>query len=222
MEALFMKKGNIYKDIVYLALGYFLIVWAVQGVGFWRQQQETFSLQLRSQSELTETVVRELEKLPGLYGFMPTVSCKVTLKLEEYTMETVVTGIDLKSYPLEWKTAQREIRKGSAPNLFLGKESFQAFTDKNGNGPGKSQISEWISHYQELDIKLIQDSGQEAGGKISGILEEPSAGIYMDGKQQQEICGESARIMGGVLKIQGKRNMEEAKKILEGSGFLVE
>lgn len=217
-----MKKHNIYKDIVSLALGCFLIVWMVQGVNYWRQQQKTFTFYIQSQTELTESVAKELEKLTGLYEFTPTASCNFTLQLEEYTMETVITGIDLKSYPLKWKLARREIRRGTAPILFLGKDSFQSFTDINGNGPGKSQIAEWISHYHELEVSVTQESGQEMSGKISGILEEPSAGIYMDESQMQEIYGKTTKITGGVVKIQGKQNMEKAREILERSRFLIE
>lgn len=217
-----MKKRNIYKDIVSLALGCILIVWTAQGLNFWKQQQKTFTFQIQSQTEITNAMVKELEKLNGLYEFTPTASCNVTVQLEEYTMETVLTGIELTAFPLKWKSAQQEIRKGASPVLFIGKEAFQGFADVNGNPPGKSQILEWISRYQELEIRMTQESGQELRGKISGILEKPSAGIYMDEGQMQEIYGTFARITGGVLKIQGKQNMEKAREVLESSGFLVE
>ncbi|MEY8392826.1 hypothetical protein D3Z36_02575 [Lachnospiraceae bacterium] len=217
-----MKKRNIYKDIVSLALGCILIVWMAQGLNFWKQQQKTFTFQIQSQTEITNAVVKELEKLSGLYEFTPNASCNVSVQLEEYTMETVLTGIELTACPLKWKAAQKEIQRGAAPILFFGKEAFQGFSDVNGNPPGKRQILEWIARYQELEVRLTQESGQELRGKISGILESPSAGIYMDEGQMQEIYGTFARITGGVLKIKGKQNMEKAREILEGSGFLVE
>ncbi len=106
--------------------------------------------------------------------------------------------------------------------MVFGQEAFQGFADVNGTAPGKSQVLEWISRYQELELNLAQESGQELRGKISGILEEPSAGIYMDWEQMREIYGKSVKITGGVVKIRGKQNMEKAREILEGSGFLVE
>jgi len=220
MEALDMKKRNVYKDLVCFFVVCILIVWAVQGINFLKEQQKTYTFEIQSQRELTESVTEELEKIAGLYEFTPVSSCNLTLQLEEYTMETVITGIDLKSYPLNWKSAQEKFQRGTAPVLFFGAEVFQGFMDMNGNGPGKSQIKEWSSRFQELEVKLIQESGQEIRGKIAGILEEPSAGVYMEEEQLQEVFGNSAKTTGGIVKIQGKQNMEQARKILEEGGFL--
>ncbi len=217
-----MKKRNIYKDIVFLALGLLMVLWTAQGVEFWKQQQETFTFHIQSQTELTESVTEELEKIAGLYEFMPTAVCSMTLKLEEYTMEAQITGIDLKSYPLNFNCVQEKFERGSAPVLFFGRDTFQGFTDINGNMPGQSQISEWSESYQELEVYLTQESGQELRGRICGILKEPSAGIYMDGEQMREVYGKSAKITGGVVKIKGKQKMEHAAEILKDSGFAVE
>lgn len=222
MEALVMKKRNIYKDLVCFFVVCILIVWTVQGINFLKEQQKTYCFEIQSQRELTKSVIEKLEKITGLYEFTPVSSCNLTLQLEEYTMETVITGIDLKSYPLNWQSAQEKFQRGTAPVLFFGAEAFQGFADINGNGPGKSQIKEWLRRYQELEVKLVQESGPEIRGKIAGILKEPPAGIYMDAGQLQEVYGNSAKVTGGIVKIQGKQNMEKARKILEEGGFLVE
>lgn len=217
-----MTQRNIYKNIVFVALGCILAAWLVKGISFWKHQQKTFVCTVQSGAELTEDVVKEMDKITGLYEFTPTASCTISLRLEEYTMEAVLTGINLDFYPLEWKAAETEIRKGNAPLLFFGKNAFQGFVDSNGNSPGKSQILEWIDHYQELDLVLTEEDGRVKRGKISGILEEPESGIYMDGGQMQEIYGALAKVTGGCMKIQGQRNMDKAKEILEQGGFQVE
>lgn len=217
-----MEKRNIYKDLVCFFVAFILIVWTVQGINFLKDQRKTYSFEIQSQRELTESVTEELKKIAGLYEFTPVSSCNLTLQLEEYTMEKVITGIDLKSYPLHWKSAQEKFQRGTAPVLFFGSEAFLGFADMNGNGPGKSQIKEWSRRFQELEVKLIQESGQEIKGKIAGILEEPSAGIYIEAGQLQALYNNSVKITGGVVKIQGKQNMEKARKILEEGGFLIE
>lgn len=217
-----MRERNIYKNIVYLALGCILITWLSKGIHFWKQQQKTFVCVVQSETGLTESVVKEMEKITGLYEFIPISFCTVSVRLEEYTMETELTGIDLASYPLQWKEAEPELKRGGAPLLFFGKDAFQGFVDSNGNGPGKSQILEWIDRYQELELCLTEENGQIKKGKIAGILEDPGSGIYMDRLQMQELYGTFADTKGGCMKIQGQRNLERAKESLEQGGFLLE
>lgn len=216
-----MRNRNIYKDIVFLAAGGIitaLLVWAGM---FWIQQQKSYDLTIQSQAELTEEVVKQLAKIEGLYQFIPSLTCNVTLRLDEYTMETSLIGVEIEQYPIKWKSAQEEIVLGNSPVLFFGQEAFESFADDNGNAPGRSKISDWVENYQDLELAVTDERGRERRGSIGGILEQPSSGIYISGNQMQEIYA-SSRITGGSAKIQGYRNMQKARELLSGVGFQVE
>lgn len=217
-----MKERNIYKNIVFGAMGCMIIVLAVRAANLWLQQQKTYEIIIQSQAELTEDTVKELAKIEGLYQFAPMYSCQVTLRLDEYTLEATLAGVEIGSYPFIFQAAQEEINLGNTPVLFWGKESFAAFADSNGNGPGKSRIAQWTEKYQDLELSVADEGGKERGGKIGGILEQPSSGIYMDGKQMQGLYGGYAKTYGGCAKIQGSRNLQKAQDILSGAGFQVE
>ncbi len=217
-----MEKRNIYKDIVFIAVGCLLLILAVRAGDFCIQQQRSYEIFLQSQSELSEEIVKEIGKIEGLYGFSPISSCNVKIRLQEYALETSLAGIDIGGYPLKWKTAQEEISLANTPILFFGQEAFAAFTDNNGNGPGKSRIAEWVEKYQELQLTVADEHGRERSAKIGGIVEEPSSGIYIGQSQMEGLYSASAKTTGGCAKIQGERNMQKAKEILSGAGFQVE
>lgn len=217
-----MRKRNIYKDIVFLAIGCAVIFLTIQAVGFWFRQQETYDVILQSQTELTEDIVKEIGKIEGLYQFTPLLSGSVTVRLEEYTLEAALTGIDFEGYPLLWKSAQGQMVLGNTPFLFFGQETFASFADSNGNAPGKSRIAKWVENYQELELTVADESGKERGAKIGGIVEKPESGIFMERKQMQKIYGESAKVSGGCAKVQGEQNAEKARELLSGAGFMTE
>lgn len=217
-----MGKRNIYKDIVFIAVGCLLLILAARVGDFCRQQQRTYEIILQSQSELTEDIVKGISKIEGLYGFAPISSCNVKIRLQEYALETSLSGIDISNYPLKWKSAQEEISLANTPILFFGEESFDAFVDNNGNGPGKSRIAGWVEKYQGLQLTVADENGRERSAKIGGILQEPSSGIYIGQSQMEGLYSVSAKTTGGCAKIQGERNMQKAKEILTGAGFQVE
>lgn len=217
-----MRKRNIYKDIVFFVLGCFFIGQLVNIINFWMQQQNSYDLILQSESELSEAVIKEMEKINGLYQFTPACSCNLNFKLEEYTMEGNLTGIELESYSLKWKSLQEKITLGNTPILFFGKDIFASFVDNNGNAPGRSQIAEWLERYQELELTITDEEGQIWKGKISGILKKPAGVIYMGREQMQEIFNRSAKTTGGLAKIQGHQNMKQAQELLSAAGFAAE
>ncbi len=217
-----MKKRNLYKDIVMLAAGVLCLWLSLRGVDFWLRQQRDYEISIRLEAGLTEEVVKEIGKIEGVRAFAPFLSCNIRLRLQEYTLETQVLGIDLDSYPLKWKQAQEEITLGNTVVLFVGREAFSSLADDHGNSPGKSEIAQWMEQYQELELTLTDDKGRERKANIGGIVEEPSTGLYMSGEQMQELYPAFARKNGGCVKIRGEKNMQKAKEILSGAGFLLE
>ena len=217
-----MEKRNVYKDMVFFVLACFSMIQLVNIMNFWMQQQKSFNLILQSESELTEATVKEMEKITGLYQFTPAYSCNLSFQLEEYTMDSDLTGINLDDYPLQWKSMQDKMVMGNTLALFFGTDVFASFVDHNGNAPGRSQIVEWIERYQELELTVADQKGQVWKGKISGILEKPAQEIYMDRGQMQKIFDKSAKTTGGLAKIQGQQNMKQAREILSEAGFVAE
>ncbi len=217
-----MQKHNIYKDIVLLAAACLATAGVAKGIHFWNQEQSAYEFTIVSQSELTESVVNELGKIAGVYEFTPISECRITLKLEEYIMESTIKGIPVDCFPLKWSSAQTTFQMGNAPVIFLGKDTFQEFTDIHGNPPGKTQIAEWISHDNELKIVLLDQEKPLGTASICGILEEPASGIYMDTAQMETLYQDIAKTTGGCVKIQGYRNLQRAKELLIDAGFQVE
>ena len=217
-----MRSHNIYKDIVFFAVGLVFIIQIVNFIDFWMKHQKSYDLKLQSESELSEAIVKEMKKINGLYQFTPAYTCNLSFQLEEYTMDSNLTGIDLEDYSLQWKSLQQEIILANTPILFFGKDVFASFVDNNGNGPGRSQIAEWMERYQELELTITDGKGQTVKGKISGILKEPAQEIYMGKEQMQEIFHGSAKTTGGLAKIQGQQNMKQAQELLSAAGFVAE
>ena len=214
-----MGKRNIYKDIVItgvLVLCIFFLAGKAKG---WRQAQELCGMSMQSGSELTAEIIAELEKLPGMVLFLPADIAIGKLELEGYTLETEIMGIRLEEYPLQWETAQPQIRLGNTPMLFLGKECFASFQDQYGHPPTKSQIEKWQQGYSQLELALTDENGYSQTARICGILKSPAAKIYMEKAQMEENFGQLSRAKGGYLQIQGRQNAKKAQELLEGAGF---
>lgn len=213
-----MKRRNIYKDIVVLAV-FCLLVSVLTGWGReYAKEQKTYGVYIRAEKDLTENLVEELRKLSGICRFEPVDTANVTIRLGCYTMEAEVMGLDLKEETLNWDMVQPQIAMGNTPALFFGKEMFASFTDRNGYPPLKSQVEKWIEQYDTLDLTVIDENGRERKAKICGILKEPEERICMEKNQMREIFGDAAHIKGGVLEIYGYKNLEKAREVLEGVG----
>ena len=217
-----MRERNVYKSIVILAAVLFVFVYARGRISLWLREQKSYGFVIGSQSELTEGAVGEFIKLMGMRQFLPTASAQVTLKLEGYTLETELMGIYLEEYPLKWEAAKETVTLSETAALFLGKESFAAFTDQSGHRPTKGQIEKWIAHYGELSIAVLDETGQEKQAKVYGILAEPERIVCMDKGQMEEVFGSVCRVRGGYMQVHGYRNTEMAKQVLQDAGFSVE
>lgn len=217
-----MKERNVYRDFVLIAAVLLVFIYAKGRVKLWAREQKTYGFVIQSQQELTGSIAGEFAKILGLTQFLPSSSVTVTLKLEEYTLETELDGVYLEEYPLQWEAAKEKAVLSNTAALFLGKESFAAFTDKSGHGPAKSRIAEWTTHYDELSVMVLDETGQERKAKVFGILKEPEGIVCMDKRQMEEVFGDVCQVRGGYMQVHGYRNAKAAKKALEQAGFLVE
>lgn len=232
-----MEEHNIYKSIVTGAILCLLLFCTVRQLQNFSREQKTYGFTLQAGSELTEDIVAELKKLPGIRCFEPVQTVTATICLNQYSMETELTGINIDSSLLRWKNVEKTITLSNTPALFFGKNVFSHFSDKNGYAPEKSQIEAWLQNYQELEVTLILPDGIKRSlegvtlilpedhctkkARICGILEEPADQICMDKQQSTALFGHSVHILGGYMRINGYQNMKEARKSLEETGFVI-
>lgn len=217
-----MRGRNLYKDIVVCAA--IVLLAAICG-GFWKayqKEQKVYGLYIQSDQELTGHTAAQLQNIAGLCRFEPEASVLVTMKLEEFTLEATLAGVDLESYPLRWEEAKEAIALGNTLELFFGAEVFQMFSDKHGYRPDKKQVETWIAQYQGLPVSVTDGSGHTRRGRVSGILKSPSARVFMDKSQMEGVFKGSCQVTGGYLEVYGYKNKEKAKNALESGGFLAE
>lgn len=217
-----VKKRNVYKDIVSCATILLFFVLCAHMYQNYKKEYKVYQLSIQSGQELDGKDAAELQNISGLVRFEPVSSAMVTLKLEEYTLETTLEGVDLESYPLDWKDAEGTISLGNTAALFFGEGVFQNFSEKHGYHPEKGQIRNWQENYQDLSVDIIDEAGHVKKGRISGILKSPEQMVCMDQAQMEEIFQTSSKIMGGYMEIYGYQNMEQAKHALESGGLVVE
>lgn len=217
-----MKERNIYKNIVIIGVLCFTVFFLIEQGKMYLQEQKFYKINVQATEDLTENIISEFKKISGLSRFEPIDTAMVTIKLEEYTMEVELKGIDLEVYPFKLETTEEKIILGNTAALFLGKETFSSFTDRYGYHAGKAQIEKWMAYYKELDLTITEETGDVKKAKICGILKEPEDKICMDKNQMKEIFKDSVHTNGGYMEIYGYQNTKKAMQLLEDSGFMVE
>ncbi len=217
-----MREHNVYKNIVMIGVLCFTIFFLIEQGKMYLQEQKFYKINIQITEDLTEDIIKEFKKISGFSKFEPIDTAMVTIKLEAYTMEVELKGIELEVYPFKLETTEEKIILGNTAALFLGKESFSSFTDRYGYHPGKSQIEKWMAYYKELDLIVIDEEGHVNKGKICGILKEPENKICMDKNQMKEIFKDFVHTKEGDMEIYGYQNTKKAMQLLEHSGFMVE
>lgn len=216
-----MKKRNVYKGIVWLAL-FLTAAWHAAGkAGAYRKEQQAYEFTIESELELTEGIVEELRKISGLFRFDAALSAPVTLQLGTYRLETKLSGVNLSSYPLQWKAAQKNILRGNTPALFLGEDVLASMTDQDGRSPGRAQVKKWVNEYKQISLTVTDETGKGRKAVLCGILKQPADGVYMDRDQMREVFQTAGRATGGRLMVHGFQNMKKARRLLEDAGFVV-
>ncbi len=135
-----MRKRNLYKDIVHGAAILLLAAVCFHVYKDYQKEHNLYRVTIQSGQELTGKDAEKLQNITGLVRFEPVSSAAVTLKMEGYTLETRLDGVDLETYPLDWKKTEGEVSLGNTAALFLGEDVFQAFLDQHGFAPNQGQI----------------------------------------------------------------------------------
>lgn len=217
-----MRNRNVYKDIVNCAAMVLIGIFCFHLYKDYQKEHKLYHFTIQSGQGLTGKDTAEIKNISGLVRFEPVSSVAITLKLEGYTLETRLEGVDLESYPLDWKKTEGKISLGTTAVLFLGEDVFQLFSDIHGFCPDKGQIRKWQENYGDLSVELTDGKGHVEQGRVSGILKSPGQMVCMDKGQLEEIFQKSCKVTGGYMEVYGYRNMEQAKDALERGGLTAE
>lgn len=214
-----MKNRNVYKDIVMLAAIWGVLFFIIRIGNAWYMEQKSYGFTVSGEAELTEAIIAEMKNIKGICRFEPVESIAVTIELEGYTCSTELKGIDLENYPFKWKEVQESFSMGNTPVLFIGKDSFAQFLDRNQHSPGSSEIKKWMEDYEKISVKITDQNGIVRNARIAGILEEPENIICIEQSQMESFWKKNYQVKEGYVEINGYQNMKKAKEILEGAGF---
>lgn len=217
-----MKEKNVYRIIVWAgAAG--LAVWFFWGKleAYWIEER-MYGMRVFAERDLTKETVEEFRKLPGLCSFEPVWTVTVTVVLDSFSMEGVLEGVEMEKEEFRFSAFSKEVCFGNTLLLLAGEEFFASLADKDGNPPLKSQSDRWRAKFEELEVTVADESGEERRAEIGGVLEGQGNRIFMDCGQMWEAFGKKARVKGGYIQIFGQRNLKKTRKVLEGAGFLAE
>ena len=196
-------------------------------------------LALVSLRDLTydDDFLKKAKKIEGVKEIWPVVEIPVTIKIEDYTETATFLGIDLNAFGEN--PEQNDL--GNTPVLLLGSKSLQNMKDSNNHSISKKQQEKFLEMGENLNIFYSLAEKEKDTSKatddlptLSGNSERELQTSYMPCKaavvtegneiyipisQAQDLCreiGEPSEISKVYLKINGKNNLENAKKILSG------
>ena len=185
-------------------------------------------LALVSLGDLTydDDFLKKAKKIEGIKEIWPVVEIPVTIKIEDYTETATFLGIDLNAFGEN--PEQNDL--GNTPVLLLGSKALQNMKDSNNHAISKKQQEKFLQmgeNPKELSgaaDHLVSLTGHEENEqqtvylpcKVTAVTENED--IYIPLSQAQELCseiGEPLKITKIYLKVNGKMNLEKAKKLFE-------
>lgn len=184
-----------------------------------------------------EDFLQKAKKIKGIKEIWPVIEVPVVIKIEDYTETTTFSGIDMNAFGKN--PTQNEL--GKLPLLLLGNGSLRDMKDYNNHAISKKQQEKFLEMGENLNIFYFLDEKEKDTSKATDDLttlsgnsaREPQTSympckaavviegneIYIPISQAQDLCreiGEPSEISKVYLKINGKNNLENAKKILSG------
>lgn len=184
-----------------------------------------------------EDFLQKAKKIKGIKEIWPVIEVPVVIKIEDYTETTTFSGIDMNAFGKN--PTQNEL--GKMPLLLLGNGSLRDMKDYNNHAISKKQQEKFLEMGENLNIFYSLDEKEKDTSKATDDLTTLSSNsargpqtsympckaavviegneIYIPISQAQDLCreiGEPSEISKVYLKINGKNNLENAKKILSG------
>lgn len=161
-------------------------------------------------------------KIKGLRRITPVLELPARLRIEDYTMDTIIQAVDIEALDKKVQSA-RETPVGDNPVLLLGRESLGEMRDSNDHVISEAQQKKFLKAYAELEAEvcIVSENTPESGAEqwkkctVAGILEKPAGGIYLPIDQGRALAAEAgaAKIEKVLLTVKGKENYEKAQDI---------
>ena len=180
-----------------------------------------------------QRILKQVEKIQGLVSFSPVLEIPVELKLDDYTMSTVLLAVDLKELKMEGKT-YRDMETGNIPMFLAGKNTLKHLKDPYGHTISKRRLAAfWEKSNQGLQYHIAEDglentesSSHENTEKSRSIetdwaecqaaacLSNPSEGIYISLEQGRDLLeGTGLDCRKALLTVRGKEAFEKARAV---------
>lgn len=180
-----------------------------------------------------QRLLKQVEKIQGLDSFSPVLEIPVELKLDDYTMSTVLLAVDLKELKMEGKT-YRDMETGNIPMLLAGKNTLKHLKDPYGHTISKRRLAAfWEKSNKGLQYHIAEDglenteSSSHENTEKSGFIEtdwaecqaaaclsNPSEGIYISLEQGRDLLeGTGLDCRKALLTVRGKEAFEKARAV---------
>lgn len=180
-----------------------------------------------------QRLLKQVEKIQGLDSFSPVLEIPVELKLDDYTMSTVLLAVDLKELKMEGKT-YRDMETGNIPMLLAGKNTLKHLKDPYGHTISKRRLAAfWEKSNKGLQYHIAEDGlentesssheNTEKSGSIetdwaecqaAACLSNPSEGIYISLEQGRDLLeGTGLDCRKALLTVRGKEAFEKARAV---------
>lgn len=180
-----------------------------------------------------QRLLKQVEKIQGLVSFSPVLEISVELKLDDYTMSTVLLAVDLKEFKMEGKT-YRDMEIENIPMLLAGKNTLKHLKDPYGHTISKRRLAAfWEKSNKGLQYHIAEDGlentesssheNTEKSGSIetdwaecqaAACLSNPSEGIYISLEQGRDLLeGTGLDCKKALLTVRGKEAFEKARAV---------
>ena len=180
-----------------------------------------------------QRLLKQVEKIQGLVSFSPVLEIPVELKLDDYTMSTVLLAVDLKELKMEGK-AYRDMETGNIPMFLAGKNTLKHLKDPYGHTISKRRLAAfWEKSNKGLQYHIAEDGlentesssheNTEKSGSIetdwaecqaAACLSNPSEGIYISLEQGRDLLeGTGLDCRKALLTVRGKEAFEKARAV---------
>lgn len=218
--------GFLIITVLFMAAILFLSVSLLSGVSGERQEYQLMvSL---GGLKYDESFLDTVSKIRGIRQISPALEIPVRLRIEDYTMDTVISAVDIEVLEKKVRYA-REAPLADTPALLLGKDSLADMRDFNGHALSEEQQKRYLADCENLEIELLTLSGDaaEENGAIqqwksciaAAVLDEPAAGIYLPIIQAESLCKNAGdmEVEKVLLTVRGKSNYEKVQEIFMGN-----
>lgn len=179
-------------------------------------------------AEITEELLRQMEKLPGFESRSICYGADAGIRVGMYTAQARILGVDLNAGLLTPVLSAGKKAAGSRPLLIVGEDFLSGLTDEHGYAITERQRDILKEQLGELEARLTLDGAPEGKtaedtAQFLGIVKE--SGVYMDAglmKAWLQKWNLPCRISCVKITVRGSANAESAQECLREAGFEVE